>query len=169
MRRRVELIDTSVLLELLRVPYESDRADEAEAGLQERTGARVDLRLPLAAIIETGGHIGKIKSQYSEERRLCAQRFQILIEAMLQGVAPWSFTPVEWNEDFLGALLTPTGDLPLGLAESLGQKHLEMGDLTIIAELRRLRASLDTRTVTVDVWTYDTDLRSTVDVVLARG
>ena len=76
---------------------------------------------------------------------------------------------MEWNEDFLRALLTPTGDLPLGLAESLGQKHLEMGDLTIIAELRRLRASLDARTVTVDVWNYDTDLRSTVDVVLARG
>ena len=72
MRRRVELIDTSVLLELLRVPFESDRADEAEAGLQARTAARVDLRLPLAAIIETGGHIGKIKSQYSGAAAVCS-------------------------------------------------------------------------------------------------
>jgi hypothetical protein len=40
-----------------------------------------------------------------------------------------------------------------------------MGDLCVLAEFRRLRSTLDSSVVDVDVWTLDTALRGVVDAI----
>ncbi len=170
--RRLELLDTSVVLELLRVPYECDRHEETVRGFEERAATGAQLHLPVAAVMQAGGHVGRIDDGF--HRRECALRLSKVIEATISRTAPWSFEPLEWNDALLGELLVPGVEpevepLPiLPLAESLAQQHLELGDLLIISEFRRLRRNLDRRVVTVDVWTYDNGLRATVDSLLGR-
>ncbi len=120
----------------------------------------------------------KQRARRSHRRRVSPARVRVaseqVIEATISRTAPWSFEPLEWNDALLGELLVPGVEpevepLPiLPLAESLAQQHLELGDLLIISEFRRLRRNLDRRVVTVDVWTYDNGLRATVDSLLGR-
>lgn len=58
---RLELLDTSVLLEILEVPYESDRSAEIVDEFQAKCDSGVVLQIPMATILETGSHIRKIK------------------------------------------------------------------------------------------------------------
>jgi hypothetical protein len=50
-------------------------------------------RLPLAALIEAGDHVGRINN--GTRRRECAVRPRKLIEATLNGTAPWPFAPLD--------------------------------------------------------------------------
>lgn len=158
-RRIVELIDTSVLLNLLRTPFESDHAAEVEKALEDRVKRGVELRMPLASLVEAGDHVGRIGD--GSRRRECAERLKTLIEATLEDRAPWSFAPLTWDE----ALLRDVVSMPKAeLVESLSKKHLEMGDLVILAEVRRLRANLDPRVVEVRLWTLDAQLEAAASV-----
>ena len=152
-RRVVELIDTSVLLNLLGTPFESDDAADVGVELERRAREGVELRMPLAALVEAGGHVERIDD--GTRRRECATRLQTLIEATLDGRAPWGFAPMTWDALLLrDAISMPGADL----VTSLTNKHLEMGDLVILAELRRLRRNLDERVVVVKLWTLDAQL-----------
>ena len=149
----MELIDTSVLLNLLGTPFESDDAADVGVELERRA------RMPLAALAEAGGHVGRIDD--GTRRRECATRLQTLIEATLDGRAPWGFAPMTWDALLLrDAISMPGADL----VTSLTNKHLEMGDLVILAELRRLRRNLDERVVVVKLWTLDAQLPAAASV-----
>ena len=67
--RRLELLDTSVLLEILEVPYESDRSVEVIEEFQAKCDAGVELQIPMATILETGSHIRTIKVPKEPEAR----------------------------------------------------------------------------------------------------
>ncbi len=157
--RRVELIDTSVLIDLLDLPNEAhDHAGRvAEADRKRDRG--VQFMLPVASVIECGQHIQRVINGHS--RRTCAVKFEHVLQQTAEGVAPWTLTPLEWNSEFLNSLLEQRPPFPASLVEGLAQSIHEMGDLTIIAELRRVRANLNY--VTVDVWTLDQGLRTAVD------
>lgn len=158
-RRVVELIDTSVLLNLLGTPFESDDAADVAKELEQRLERGIELRMPLATLVEAGDHVGRIGD--GSRRRECAKRLKALIEATLEDRAPWSFAPLTWDE----ALLRDVVSMPRAeLVESLSNKHLEMGDLVILAELRRLRANLDPRVVEVRLWTLDAQLEAAASV-----
>lgn len=165
--RRLELLDTSIVVELLAVPFESDRRDETLAGLSERVDAGIQLQLPVAAVLEAGNHVGRIN--HGGARRECAERFSDLVEQTLERQMPWTFTPVEWDEDLLRELIEPSGARPQPLRDSLASQDLEMGDLLVLAEFQRLRANLDRRVVDIDVWTYDENLRATADLIRSTG
>ncbi len=126
MRRRLELLDTSIIVELLKVPYECDHLEEVQAGFNEREAEGVQLQMPVTAIIETGAHVGRIGNGH--DRLRCAVRFGELIEATLSGSAPWTFTPLEWDERLLRNLTTPPHIAVPQLVTSLAEEHLEMGD-----------------------------------------
>ncbi|MBI2710303.1 MAG: hypothetical protein HYX34_11500 [Actinobacteria bacterium] len=160
MRRRVELIDTSVLLELLDVPFCNDRRDEVIAEFEDRIRRGINFQMPAAALVEAGGHVSRISD--GSARRRCATHLAELIGATVAGKAPWTFTRLSWDDDFLDRLLAPSDDLPLALVESLAQRHLEMGDLVIVAEWQRLRENLDPQVVEIDVWTLDNSLSAVI-------
>lgn len=160
--RRVELLDTSVLLEILDVPFESDNRDEVLEQLAVREDDGVQLYLSVAAIVEAGGHVGRIDN--GNARRKCAQSLRALLEATLEDEAPWRFRPVDWDVDLLRSILDqPTNSPVPEFVESLTTQHLEVGDMLIVAEFRRLRRNLNSAFIDVDVWTRDNKLRGVID------
>lgn len=165
MRRRVELLDTSILVELLRVPLEHDHLDEIKTEFESKQQAGVTFQIPAGALIETGAHISRISN--GTHRRDCARRFEELVRKTHEGLTPWSFSELEWSSDFIGEILNPASHHQ-AITESLATQNLEMGDLVILAEYRRLRGRLDLSVVDLDVWTLDAALRAAVDEVRAR-
>lgn len=159
--KRVELLDTSILLEILGVPFESDSRDQILAQVDEKDESGVELLLPAASVVEAGDHVGRIDNGH--DRRVCARRLHELIEATLSGDVPWSFEPLEWDADLLALLLRPDHPTLPSLIESLAAQYLEMGDMLIIGEFQRLRANLSPEAVDLDVWTKDASLRGAVD------
>lgn len=160
-RRRVELLDTSILLELLEVPFESSKRVEVLKELDERARLGADLLVSVAAIVEAGDHVGRIDN--GDARRRCAQRLADLIAATVDPKKPWSFQAMDWNEQLMRDILAPSSDRIPQLVDSIATQYLEMGDLLIVAEFERLRKNLDSRVVDVDVWTLDTSLRAVID------
>lgn len=69
----VEFIDTSVLVEILRIPGKSQCHEATVAQLNERATAGTRFILPTATIIETGKHVFQLKD--GGARRACAERF----------------------------------------------------------------------------------------------
>lgn len=65
-RKRLELLDTSVLLEILDVPYENDRSATIAEEFDAKVEAGVSLQIPMATVLETGAHISRsVTSQSS--------------------------------------------------------------------------------------------------------
>lgn len=161
MRRSIQLLDTSILDELLEVPGYSSGDGAIQREFDARQDAGTSFHLPVAAVIQTGGHIRLSKD--GGLRRECAQRFSVLLERTLDGIAPWTFQPLSWDDNLLRQLIEPVHDVVLPLGESLAQDHLEMGDLLVLAEFEVIRNNLDQRVVDVDVWTLDATLRAVVE------
>ena len=165
--RRVELLDTSVLVELLGLPFMSDHKEEVEAEFIQRTERGTELLLPLATIVETGQHVERVADGH--QRRQCAHRFARLLQATVDREAPWSFSPTIWGPDLVAELIELREGAVPALANSLARQELEMGDLLILAEFRSLRSNLDPRARDVDVWTRDSRLRTAVDALREGG
>lgn len=87
----VGIVDTSVLLELLRVPGTFSRSDEVVREMVDRHASGHSLLLPIAAIIETGNHIGRL--QDGNHRRRFAAALVNVVQASLEGKAP--FIPLD--------------------------------------------------------------------------
>lgn len=160
LRRIVEFVDTSVLLELLDVPGKAQRRAEVLAGLRARVAERRDLVLPTATVIETGNHVQHIAE--GVRRRACAEEFAGMLEDSANGTAPWVLHDATWDAELLRQI---RGGCETGadLVEhaTRGRGGLGTGDLSILAErdlYRRRR--VDPRTVDVRIWSADALLNS---------
>lgn len=160
MKRVVQLLDTSIVDELLVVPGKSSGDGHIAAEFDALTQSGVEFRLPAAAVVQVGAHIGWVSD--GNLRRKAAERYGKLIRLTLDRVAPWSFSPLLWDDKLLRGLLKPTHAAVLDLTESLARQHLEIGDFLIIGEFEQLRDNLDLNVVDVDVWTLDQRLRAVV-------
>ncbi len=163
MKRKVQLLDTSIVDELLEVPGKSKADGSIAAEFDARMESGVAFHLPAAAVVQVGAHIGLLSD--GNQRRVCAERYSTMIRATLDRAAPWSFSSLAWDEDFLRRLLEPTSTAVLDVVESLTQRHLEIGDLLIVGEFEQLRDHLDLGFIDVDVWTLDGALRTVVDSI----
>lgn len=161
MRRKVLLLDTSIVDEILGVPGKSNERTEVLAELDRRAADGVTLLISVTALVEAGDHVGNVDDGAS--RRTCADRLTKLIEATISPTRPWSFEPISWDSELLDSLLHPQYEILLPLSESLLKKFLQMGDLLIVGEFDRLRQNLDQSVVDVDVWTKDARLRGVID------
>ena len=87
--KAVAILDTSILLELLHVPgrHSTDLHLEREVA-RRRRDLQESLLLPVAAILETGNHIGRLAD--GRERRLFASKFVQVVEFALNNQAPFS-------------------------------------------------------------------------------
>jgi hypothetical protein len=164
-RKRLELLDTSVLLEILDVPYENDRSATIAEEFDAKVEAGVSLQIPMATVLETGAHIRRIKE--GEARRTCARTFTRFLDKTLSGTEPWSFSPFSWDADVVRALLEGRGH-DYDLERSIGDGVFEIGDLTIIEEWRLTSRNLSHKVYDVDVWTLDATLRGVVDGLRTR-
>lgn len=165
--RQLQLLDTSILVELLQVPGECARHHATVAEFEARSVPPTELQMPVASIVEAGAHVGRVANGH--ERRACAGRFAKMVRSTVDREAPWSFTPLDWDVAFLSELTAPTDDRAPKIVESLSRQFLEMGDLLIVSEFRRVKANLDARVVDVDVWTYDGNLRAVIDSLRAHA
>lgn len=163
-RRKVLLVDSCILIELIGIPLESDHQTARISEFQEHVDGGVELRIPVACVLETGRHVQTIAD--GRLRRKCAERFDRFIRATLAESRPWRFSSLEWDADLVSALLDGP-QAGVTLVEALSQRFLEMGDMAILAEFARLHANLDPRVVDLNIWTDDEDLRGVVEHFLS--
>jgi len=139
------LVDTTVFVEILRVPGMDSHHADVVAELEDRLTRQESLFLPMATILETGNHIGQHGD--GRERRTCAQRFVHQVESALNGQSP--FKPINFLEaEQLQAWLA---EFPDHAARGSG-----LGDLSIIHDWQRLCEQNPQRRVTI--WSLDQHL-----------
>lgn len=98
----IVLVDTSVLLNVLRVPNRSaSRADVMER-LRTHILAGDQLLLPVATVLETGNHIAQ--NGNGNQRRHCATEFVKIVRDAAADSMPWSLVQLPDQADLLAWL-----------------------------------------------------------------
>ncbi len=139
------LIDTSVFCNVLDVPGRNQQRPAVIQMLKDLANAKTVLLLPLAAILETGNHIGQLAN--GAGRRQSAGRFVVQVKAALEGKAPWIPTQFIESSDLQNWI----DKFPDDAARGLG-----LGDLSIIQEWERQRQLHPYKRVFI--WAYDEHL-----------
>lgn len=157
---RVKFVDTSVLVEILRVPGKCQRPAETREELERLIDEGYVLVLPITTVLETGNHIEQIPNGHGAARRSCAERYVALLRATADPdrTMPWVLHAVAWDERMLTKLCDgvsmPGATQSTGpFVDLAGAGVLGAGDLAILAECE-LYADR-TAGVDVGVWTYD--------------
>lgn len=139
------IVDTSIFCNVLGIPGKNQRRDEVLDELVKHIEKGWYLLLPMAAIIETGNHIGHLKN--GGHRRLYAGLFRDQVRKACNGEAPWVTTPfpdkdfiLEWLDDFPEHAMAGRG----------------FGDRSIVAEFDR--QCIRNRARRVLIWSLDGDL-----------
>ncbi|MGW9182734.1 hypothetical protein [Agromyces sp. NPDC055661] len=162
--KRVEVVDASILINVVDIPNEANDRNDVLAGLEQRRTDGISLVLPIAAVIETSQHVQRIASGH--HRRRCAQLLDECIDQTIRDELPWTFIPANWDQDFVREFFAQTQPCVANFVDNLATETLEAGDMLLITEYRRLRASLNRKTHVVDVWTLDGGLRAAIDCLL---
>lgn len=120
------LLDTSILCELLEVPYLCKEPARALFELEQKIKDRETLLLPLSTIVETGNHIGQ--NGDGQARRSAAERFVLRVQEAVRRQTPFTLTPFFEAEE----LLLWLGEFPDWATRGIG-----LADLTIVKEFER--------------------------------
>jgi hypothetical protein len=136
------IVDTSAFCNVLDIPGKNQQRDTARAQFRDLIQADASLLLPLAAVYETGRHIGQLPD--GGRRRRVAERFVEQVRLAVRGEAPWTPTP-----------LPSFQDLDDWLAEfpDAGMRGLSLADLSIVKLWEIECARHPARRVLI--WTYD--------------
>ena len=145
--KAIVLVDTSVLLNVLRVPAKSGARSAVLAQLEVHILADDQLLLPMATVLETGNHIGQIK-QSGAERRRCASALVELVHGAVTEHLPWALVPLP-DQD---ALLSWLDEFPDWAVRGVG-----LGDVSIVDAWKRACSQFQGWRVTV--WSLDTHLQ----------
>lgn len=158
--KNVQLVDASILINVIDVPFESQHRAQVIAELSRRERDGVDLILPIAAVFETAQHVQRIVE--GSARRACAVRFSEVVRRTLENSLPWTFSEVAWDPSFVNRFLDQEPPIIPNLVESMTASSPEAGDLLLLAEWSLVRGNLPRRTHRVGVWTLDTRLGAIV-------
>ena len=137
------ILDSSILLELLQVPGKSQDAQGIQAEFRRRAEDGAQFIVPLAAIIETGNHIG----QADRDRYRVAGRFRRLVMSSLDGSAPFVVHPF------------PDPEAWRAMMERFAEwasRGSGLGDLTILRTFEYHRQRFPQRSV--EIWSKDEHL-----------
>lgn len=152
--RRVEFVDTSVLLNILNVPgFNQDHDVVLEEFLEKAQHSETDLILPVTAVIESGNHIAQLPD--GATRRQYAEGYVALLRNVASGRAPWVLHEVAWDAEIIKYLcdgVRGTGEF----VEVAMRKDLGTGDLAILAERERFLTKAVVSSAVV--WTLDEKL-----------
>lgn len=147
-------IDTSIFVELLRVPGKSRHHQEIAQEFKRAQAELAQFVLPVTTIIETGNHIAQLASQGSA-RRACAQKFLNALEAALIRQPPWVLTGEAWDRPMVEAMVSGSTRRPDAL--TLMSQGIGTGDIGILAEIESYRRRIPSATP-VRLWTRDRGL-----------
>ena len=152
MSRKVTFIDTSVLVEVLKVPGKSQQPEAIAGELRDRVKARESMILPTAAIIETGNHIAQVAD--GATRRTLAGHLTKFLQATVTDDAPWTLNGARWDGELLTAICEGARGCP-SLADMAAQQ-VGLGDVSILAEAEAYERRVSN--VDVTIWTLDNAL-----------
>jgi len=139
------LIDTSIFVEVLNVPGKAQKHEAVLDALGERIATGETLFLPMAAVLETGNHIGQ--NGDGRARRACAAHFVEQVTLALAGGSP--FKPINFlTQNEMRAWLAEF--------EDHATNGSGLGDLSIIHDWRRLCDQNPARRVYI--WSFDEHL-----------
>ena len=142
----VVIVDTSVLLNLLKVPGRSNDWAKVEREFRGFVSADAKLLLPLAVVFEAGRHIAHLSD--GGHRRRYADLFCRVVRESLTGKAPWAFVPLPEQDEIAGWL----DDFP-----DRAQQEVSLADLSLI-EFWKTRCELHPK-ARVYIWARDKHLR----------
>lgn len=158
----VILMDTSVLLNLLKAPGFAQNHSETARRYNEQADRGARFIIPITSVIEAGNHISQIKDKGGKgdtPRKQVAENFVEFLKQALTTTPPWSFHAMQWDEDLLKSLIdgVKTGST---LAQHLGvlTKTVGMGDLAILAERQRYLEDSAFAPEQVKIWALDDGL-----------
>ena len=147
------LIDTSILLELLNVPYMAKQSEQIWASFDKMEKSGGIFYIPLATIIETGNHIAQ--NGDGRERRRCAQEFVGFITNVLNSKSPFKYLSFLTKEDLQGWI----DEFPeYAMRNDSKGKGMGIGDLSIIKDMEKLHQQYPTADIIV--WSLDGHLDS---------
>ncbi len=143
--RAICLVDTSVFVEILNVPFMASQHSAITDQVALKINAKNSLFLPMATVLETGNHIGQIGD--GKNRRQCAERFVKQVQLAIDGNSP--FKPINFLE---------ANDMRKWLAEFPNWVHQKrgLGDLSIKHDWDRLCEQNQARRVYI--WSLDSHL-----------
>ena len=120
---RVRFIDTSIIMNLLEIPYMCADAGKIRAEFKMAVENGEILILPFSTIIESGNHIAHISD--GTIRRARALKFKEFLEKTAKNEAPWKLYGVKLEKDDLLALADKFPDYAL-------KYEMGLGDMSII-------------------------------------
>lgn len=145
MERTVYFLDTSILLNILRVPKRCQHAEEVKDDFEKLRQGKHTMILPRAALVETGNHIAHIEDK--TVCRTCAEKFSQLIMKSLSGEAPWTYNANQLTEATLQMMAKCFPDYAQ-------QYEMGWGDLSILSECMDYQRLVGRHTQ-VKVWSKD--------------
>lgn len=140
------LLDTSVFVEILRVPKMCSSHDKVLDDMESKIIDGEGLLLPMATIFETGNHISQ--NGDGNQRRACAEQFVQQVTLAIDGESP--FTPINFVE--AEDMRTWLSKFPDAAIQEMG-----LGDLSIIDDWERQRDRHQGRRVYI--WSLDNHLQ----------
>lgn len=150
----VELVDSSVLCELLELPNWSsaENIKEVTDAFTKKQAAGIRFVLPLATIVETGNHVNQIKPRRGGSKARWVELFVNMVRQAQCGKEPFLPTPV-WNRDDVNRWMTEF------LKKKDWKKSPGIGDLSIQSDSANAKIRLTLPSdITVKVWSIDKDL-----------
>lgn len=142
----VVIVDTSVLLNLLKIPGHSNASRQVEQEFRELLKSDARLLLPYTVVFEAGRRIAHLSD--GGYRRRYAELFCQVVRESLRGDAPWAFVPLPEREEIAEWL----DDFP-----DRAQQEISLADLSLI-EFWNTRCELHPKT-RVRIWARDKHLR----------
>ena len=151
MSRCVILVDTSILCNIIPVPGRDQKRAVVYGQLRCLIeSGHATLLLPVATIFETGNLIAQMALG---DRYHTAARFVRLVEAALDGAAPWAIARPLLDDDQLRRYVR---SFPTFARQTIG-----LVDVTLIHEAERQQALMRRSPgAAIHIWTLDADLAS---------
>jgi hypothetical protein len=151
------VIDTSYLLELLKVPghFDPDFAGHVKERFSQSVEANHRLYVPFAVVFELGDHIAQIRD--GSVRKRLADFLAATVRSCIDSATPWIITPA--SKDILYDLseLLRLCDV---YAQELAIQGIGLSDTSVIEEARRLKQKYNQPDDRVHIWTRDQTLKS---------
>ena len=142
----IVIVDTSILLNLLDVPFKNDQQPEVVEQLNDHIRNGDLLFLPIATVLETGNHVAQ--NGDGNQRRQCALRLVETVRTAVTDSIPWALAPLPDSETLVSWL----DDFPRSAMRGVG-----IGDHSIVKAWERTCDEFPG--ARVSVWSLDGDLQ----------
>lgn len=145
----VRFIDTSIVMNLLEIPYMCDKKEQVKEEFKQALEDKETLILPVTTIIESGNHIAHISD--GSIRREKAIKFKEFLKKTANQEAPWELYGVNIQKE---DLLNIANQFP----ESAALMEMGTGDLCTIQFYENYKNSMPALG-RIMIWSTDTHLQ----------